>query len=97
MSAPVFDPHDVDRQPIVEDLVDDPVRRDTHPVGVVLIGQPSTAGRSGMVPEEIDIGADSLLFLRGQPREGLDRSAGDLHPVASHCRLRSALTSSQGA
>lgn len=65
----------MDHQPIVEDLINDPLRPDAHPVGVVLTGWLSAAGRVWDVPVEIDGGADPLLFLMGQSGEGLDRSS----------------------
>lgn len=90
------DPDDVDYEPIVEDLVDDPIYPDAHSVSVVLTGQFGGSGRSGVVREEIDGGTNPLLFLTGQPGEGLDRPPGDLDAVATQWRPRSALTSSQG-
>jgi hypothetical protein len=72
----VSDPDDVDHEVIVEDLVDDPIHPDTHPIGVVLTGQFCASGRSGIVREQIDGGAYPLLFLTGQPGEGIDRASG---------------------
>jgi hypothetical protein len=92
----VSDPHDMNYEAIVKDLVHDPVHPDTHPIGVVLTGQLRASGRSGIICEQIDRGAHSLLFLAGQRSECLDRASGDVDAVATHRRPRSAFTSSQG-
>lgn len=87
---------DVDHETVIEDLVHDPVYPDTDPIGVLLAGDLGASRRSGVVGEEIDRGANALLFSTGQPSEGLGRPAGDFDPVAAQRRPKSALTSSHG-
>src|SRR5262245_20929800 len=94
--AAMSDPHDVDDEASIEDLVDDPVVADAHPVGVVFAGELAACGWVRIVGEEVDGGADPLLFPAWQRCERSDGSASDLDLVLAHVRPSSAFTSSQG-
>jgi hypothetical protein len=76
----VPDADDVDHEPVVEHLVHDSVSPDTDPVGVVLAGELGASRRSGVVCEEIERGANPLLFLARQPSDAFYRPVGDLDP-----------------
>ena len=94
--AAMPDPHDVDDEAAIEDLVDDPVVANAHPIGVVFARQLAARGWARIVGEEVDRGADPLLFPAWQRRERSDGSASDLDLVLAHARPSSAFTSSHG-
>lgn len=94
--APMTDPDDLDDEPVVEHLVDDAVVADAHSVGVRFTGHRHASRWSGVLSQEIDRGADPLLFAPRQRSHRLDGAAGNLDAVRRHTRPRSALTSSQG-
>jgi hypothetical protein len=94
--ATMTDPHDLDHEPVVEHLIDDPVVAHSHSIGVRLAGQRHAPRRPRVLGQQIDRGANPLLLLPRERGESLDRPASDLDPVGGHTRPRSALTSSQG-
>ena len=51
--------HYLDDQLLVDDLVDDPVVTDAHPVGAILTGQRHASRRARVVSKEFDRGVNS--------------------------------------
>jgi hypothetical protein len=60
--AAVSDPHDVDHEAVIEDLVHDPIAADADPVGILLAGELAAPGWAGVVGEQVDRGTDPLLL-----------------------------------
>ena len=91
--AEADDQHD---EPVVVNLVDDPVITDAHPIHTVLSFEGDTTRRSRFVCEEIDRSPNPLLLAPWELSKGLDGSPGDRDFVVAHAIPKSALTSSQG-
>lgn len=91
--AEADDQHD---EPVVVNLVDDPIVTDPHPIHPLLTLERDTPRRTRFVREKIDRSPDPLLLAPREPSERLHRSPGDLDFVLAHASPKSALTSSQG-
>ena len=91
--AEANDQHD---EPVVVNLVDDPIVTDAHSIHAVLPLEGDTPRRSRFVCEEIDRSPNPLLLAPWELSKRLDGSPGDLDFVAAHASPKSALTSSQG-
>lgn len=90
------DTDDVDDKAIVEDLVDNAVIADTHPVRTGFTRQRHTPGRSRILGQQVDRHLDTPLLPARKGSQRLDCSAGDVDAITLQSRPRSALTSSQG-
>lgn len=90
------DPNNLDHQPIVEDLVDDPIVTNLYAIRPAFTGELGRSWRSGRRGEQVDGGTDPLLFLARKGRKESDRPTSQLDAECAHVRPRSALTSSQG-
>lgn len=90
------DTDDVDHEAGVEYLVKDPVVADPDSVHGLFSGQGNAAWRPGLVAQQVDSGADPLLFPERQRGDRLERSPCDFDGVATHPSPSAALTSSQG-
>lgn len=91
--AEADDQHD---EPVVVNLVDNPIVTDAHPIHAVLPLEGDTPRRPRFVCEEIDRGPNPLLLAPWELSKRLDGSPGDLDFVVAHASPKSALTSSQG-
>lgn len=94
--APVTKADDLDQELVVEDLIDDPVVADAHPIRASFALQLYASWRAGIVSQQIQRSANSLLFAAWESAEPLRCPARDLDAVGTHSRPRSALTSSHG-
>jgi hypothetical protein len=83
-------------EPVVMNLVDDPVVTDAHPIHTVLSFEGDTPRRSRFVCEEIDRSSNPLLLAPWELGKRLDGSPGNRDFVVAHASPKSALTSSQG-
>ena len=86
----------VNHQAGVDDLVQDAVIANAHPVHGLLTDQSDTARGPRLVGQQIYRCSNPVLFLAWQPCDRPDRPAGDLDGVAAHSSPSAALTSSQG-
>ena len=95
--ASMTDPDDVDQEHSVEDLIDDPVVADAHPVNRILTLHRDAVRRPRVVGQQIQRRPDPLLLATLQCREcptGSPRQPDLVH--RGHDRPRSALTCSHG-
>ena len=89
-------PDDVDDEVVVEDLVDDPIVPDSHPVDMRFSGHRHTSRWAWLLSQEIDRRSNPLLVPAGEALHDLCSTASDPHLVGAHVRPSSAFTCSQG-
>ena len=94
--APMADTDHLYYQAGVDDLIQDPVVTDAHPVHGLLTCESDAARGPRLVGQQIYCCSNPVLLLARQPRDGLDCPAGDLDGVPAHSSPSAALTSSQG-
>jgi hypothetical protein len=94
--AAVADTDDLDDEPVVEHLIDDPVITHPHPVSALLTGKRDASRWPRILGQKIDRSPHPLLLLAGQRGNRLGRTSGDINPIRRHVRPRSALTSAHG-
>ncbi len=92
----VTDPDDVDDEVVVEDLVDDPIVPDSHPVDMRFSGHRHTSRWAWLLSQEIDRRSNPLLVPAGKALHDLCSTASDADLVGAHVRPSSAFTCSQG-
>lgn len=92
----VSDPHDLDDEPVVEDLVDDAIVAHTHPVCARLADHADRPRGTGLIGEQVDRSSDALLLPSRKTGQDLERSPRNLDAIDGHAKPRSAFTSSQG-
>ena len=80
----VTDPYHLNHPAGVDDLVQDPVVADAHPVNGILTGEGDAAGRPRVAGQQIQRRADPELLFARQPGDRLDRTAGHPHSVPVH-------------
>ena len=90
------DTDDMNHQPGVADLVQDPVVADAHPVHGLLTCESDAAGGSWPIGQQIYRCSDPELFPARELGDRLDRPACDFDAIAAHSIPSAALTSSQG-
>jgi len=74
-------PDDLNDEAVIEHLVDDPVVTNANPKGAGFAGHRHATRRARVVGQQIDSGANPLLFSPGQGGQCLHGSPGELDPV----------------
>ncbi len=90
------DADDVHNQPIIEHLIENPVRADADQVDGVFSAERDATVRSRFVGQQVNCGSDALLVAARQLPDCFDRSPSDRDSIPAHCIPSSALTSSHG-
>ena len=89
-------PDDLDDEAVVEDLVDDAIVADLHPVRVRLADKADRPWGTWLLGQQVDGSSDALLLLSRKTGQDLERSPRNSYAVDGQSRPKSAFTSSQG-
>ncbi len=82
--AAVADPDDLDHEPVIDDVVHDPVVTYPHPVRRRFTSKLHAARRTWFVRQQVDRCPNPELIRAFKPGDRLDRPAGDLDRVLAH-------------